>query len=305
MAKSTKEAGHRHNHADAHGLTQGEELRGVSDGRLLWAVVINQLLTVAQVVAGLISGSVALLGDAAHNFNDANALLIAYIARRFSRKKADEQFTFGYGRAEIVGALINLTLLASIGLYLVSEAIGRFVSPEPIEGRLMAVAAILAIVIDFATAWMLWAMSKGSLNVRAAFVHNMVDAIGSVGVLLGSIAILLWQWYWIDPLITLMIAGYVLYQVVHMLPQAVRILMNGTPPWIDLPELIAAIQTIDGIEDIRHVHVWQIDETTAAIEGHLVCQTSSEASHEELKSRVRSLVADQFQVAHATLEIER
>ncbi|MFN3149835.1 cation diffusion facilitator family transporter [Bremerella sp. T1] len=293
-----------HRHGQAHGLTQGEELRGVSDGRLLWAVVINQLLTVAQVAAGIISGSVALLGDAAHNFNDANALLIAYIARRFSRRKADDKFTFGYGRAEVVGAMINLTLLAAIGLYLVSEAISRFVTPEPIEGRLMAITSILAIVIDFATAWMLWSMSKGSLNVRAAFVHNIVDAIGSIGVLLGSIAILLWEWYWIDPLITLMIAGYVLYQVIQMLPQAVRILMNGTPPWIQIPELIASIESVEGVADVRHVHVWQIDENHAGIEAHLALDVAKSLNHEQVKSRVRNVTAEQYRISHSTLEID-
>ncbi len=293
-----------HRHGQAHGLTQGEELRGVSDGRLLWAVAINQLLTVAQVAAGIISGSVALLGDAAHNFNDANALLIAYIARRFSRRKADDKFTFGYGRAEVVGAMINLTLLAAIGLYLVSEAISRFVTPEPIEGRLMAITSILAIVIDFATAWMLWSMSKGSLNVRAAFVHNIVDAIGSIGVLLGSIAILLWEWYWIDPLITLMIAGYVLYQVIQMLPQAVRILMNGTPPWIQLPELITSIKSVEGVADVRHVHVWQIDENHAGIEAHLALDVAKSLNHEEVKSMVRNVTAEQFRISHSTLEID-
>lgn len=302
MSESNTRSKHQHEHA--HGLTQGEELKGVSDGRLLWAVVVNQLLTIAQVIAGLISGSVALLGDAAHNFNDANALLIAYIARRFSRKEADDRFTFGYGRAEVVGAMINLTLLGTIGLYLVSEAIGRFISPEPIEGRLMAIASILAIIVDFGTAWMLWSMSKGSLNVRAAFVHNLVDAIASVGVLLGSIAILLWNWFWIDPLITLLIAGYVLYQVLQMLPQAVRILMNGTPPWIELPELVDSIKTVEGVVDVRHVHVWQIDESNAGIEAHLVCESQTGPGREEVKTRVRQLAAEQFQISHAFLEIE-
>ncbi|MBA2116141.1 cation diffusion facilitator family transporter [Bremerella alba] len=302
MTERNSDSGHRHGHS--HDLTRGEELQGVSDGRLLWAVVINQLLTAAQVIAGIISGSVALLGDAAHNFNDANALLIAYIARRVSRKKADDKFTFGYGRAEIIGALINLTLLAIIGLYLLYEAISRFVSPEPIEGQLMAMAAILAIIIDFATAWMLWSMSKGSLNVRAAFVHNMVDAIGSVGVLLGSIAILFWQWYWIDPLITLMIAGYVLYQVVQMLPQAVRILMNGTPPWIELPELIASIKSVKGVADVRHVHVWQIDEDNAGIEAHLALDVEMSPSHDEVKALIRNVTAEQFRITHATLEVD-
>ena len=147
-------------------------------------------------------------------------------------------------------------------------------------------------------------MSKGSLNVRAAFVHNIVDAIGSIGVLLGSIAILLWEWYWIDPLITLMIAGYVLYQVIQMLPQAVRILMNGTPPWIQIPELIASIESVEGVADVRHVHVWQIDENHAGIEAHLALDVAKSLNHEQVKSMVRNVTAEQYRISHSTLEID-
>ena len=222
----------------SHGATRGEEVAGVSDSRLLWSVILNQLLTIGQVVAGLLSGSVALLSDAAHNFNDANALLIAYIARRISRKQANQRYTFGYRRAEMIGALINLTLLAVIGLYLVYEGIKRFIEPEEIVGWLMAAAAILALIVDVATALLLWAMSRGSLNVRAAFIHNIVDALGSIAVLIGAAAIIWRDWTWVDPAITLLIAAYVLWQVFKMLPQAIRVLMEGTPPGLDLGELI-------------------------------------------------------------------
>lgn len=180
----------------SHGLSRSDDLAGVSDLRLIWAVIINHILTVGEVIAGVFSGSVALLSDAAHNFNDANALLIAYIARKISKKEASERFTFGYRRAELLGAVINLTLLAVIGLYLVYEGIRRVFEPEEITGWLMAAASILALIIDVGTALLLWAMSKGSLNVRAAFVHNIVDAAGSIAVLIGVGAIIWLRWNW-------------------------------------------------------------------------------------------------------------
>ena len=124
-----------HEHSGhSHGASRSGELKSVSDARLLWAVVLNQILTVGQVIAGIFSGSVALLSDAAHNFNDANALLIAYIARRISKRDANERYTFGYRRAEMIGALFNLTLLAVIGLYLVYEGVKRFIEPQEIIG---------------------------------------------------------------------------------------------------------------------------------------------------------------------------
>lgn len=297
----TSEHGHL---GHSHGINSSSSLREVTDSRLLWAVLINQFLTVGQVAAGLISGSVALLSDAAHNFNDANALLIAYVARRYSRKPADEQFTFGYGRAELVGALINLTLLAAIGLYLVYEGISRFIQPEPIVGWLMAAAAVLAIVVDFATAFMLWSMSRGSLNIRTAFVHNMVDALGSIGVLLGAVAIIWWDWYWIDPLITLLIAGYVLWQVAQMLPQAVRILMNGTPPWIDFHEVEQAMRNIDGVLDIHHLHLWQLDEKSCGLEAHVVIDERRAMNLDRIKKEIKQKLVEAFAVRHPMLEFE-
>ncbi|XAL99314.1 cation diffusion facilitator family transporter [Phycisphaeraceae bacterium D3-23] len=277
---------------------------GVSDTRLLWSFVINQLLTVAQVVAGFLSGSVALLSDAAHNFNDANALLIAYIARRVSRKDADHRYTFGYRRAELIGALINLTTLGVIGLALVYQAVMRFFEPVEIIGWLMAAAAGLAIVVDLGTALLLWSMSRGSLNVRAAFVHNLVDALGSVAVLLAAGLIIWLDWNWVDPVLTLVIAGYVLWQVFKMMPQAVRILMEGTPPDLDLDQLAEQVERIPGVETIHHLHVWQLDEEHRALEAHVVTPDGADAQWTQTKQQIKDLLQEEFDIHHSTLEHE-
>ena len=294
-----------HDHSGhSHGASRSGELEGVSDARLLWAVILNQLLTVGQVIAGIISGSVALLSDAAHNFNDANALLIAYIARRISKRDADDRYTFGYRRAEMIGALINLTLLAVIGLYLIYEGIMRFIDPKEIIGWLMAATAVLALVIDVATALLLWAMSRGSLNVRAAFIHNIVDALGSVAVLLGAGAIIWFGWTWVDPTITLLIASYVLWQVFKMLPQATRVLMEGTPVDFDLNKLVNKVESIDGVSGMHHVHIWELDEQHRALEAHMVLQYGNPGECESIKMQIKRLLSDDFQIQHSTLEFE-
>lgn len=290
----------------SHGLTRSQQIRGVSDSRLLWSVLLNQLLTVGQVVAGIISGSVALLSDAAHNFNDANALLIAYVARRISRKQANERYTFGYRRAELIGAVINLTMLGIIGLYLVYEGISRFFEPVEILGWLMAAVAGLALVIDVATALLLWAMSKGSLNVRAAFIHNLVDALGSIAVLLGATAIT-WggdNWLWVDPALTLLIAGYVLWQVITMLPQATRVLMEGAPADFDLNDLIERLQSVDGVKDLHHLHVWELDEQHRALEAHVVIAKHQAGELESIKRRIKQCLSHHYDINHSTLEFE-
>lgn len=288
----------------SHGLTLADEIRDVSDARLIWSFVINQVLTVGQAIAGVISGSVALLSDAAHNFNDANALLIAYIARRVSRKQANERYTFGYRRAELIGALINLTLLGVIGLYLVYEGISRFLEPQEIIGWLMASAAALAIVVDVATALLLWSMSRGSLNVRAAFVHNIVDALGSVAVLVGAATIIWLDWTWVDPVLTLIIAGYVLWQVVNMFPQAIKVLMEGVPDGFDFDELIQRVHSIDGVGEIHHIHVWQLDEQHRALEAHVVVEDRNLNHLEEIKASIKTCLTEAFGIEHSTLEFE-
>ena len=299
---------HDHDHdsqGHSHGLTRSAETAGVSDARLLWSFALNQLLTVGQIIGGIYSGSLALLSDAAHNFNDANALLIAYIARRVSRRDANSRYTFGYRRAELIGAVINLTTLALVGLYLVYEAVMRFFNPEPILGWVMGGVALLALVVDVATALLLWAMAKGSLNVRAAFVHNITDALGSVAVLIGA-GLVLWRgWTWIDPALTLLIAGYVLWQVVTMLPQAVHILMEGAPPALDVDELTRAVCAVDGVQGMHHLHVWQLDENRIALEAHVVVPDAMSADRREaVRFEVKQLLSQRFSVAHSTIEME-
>jgi len=287
--------GHDHSH--------GTE--NVSDGVLLWTVIVNLGLSVFEFVAGAISGSVALMADALHNTNDAAALLIAYIARKISRKGADEQYTFGYRRAELIGAMIQLTALILVGLYLVYEAVRRFFDPEPLLGGWIMAAAGVALVVDVITAWLLWSMSKGSLNVKAAFLHNLTDAGASVAVLLGGAAILWLNWTWVDPVITLIIAGYILYMSFGMLKKTSRILMEGTPTNLSVDEIKEALQNLDGIENVHHIHVWELDEHHRALEAHVVIgEACSIEELESLKATVKTCLGKHFSIHHSTLEFE-
>lgn len=289
--------GHDHNHS--HGT------ENVSDCVLLWTVIVNLGLSVFEFAAGAISGSVALMADALHNTNDAAALLIAYIARKISRKGADEQYTFGYRRAELIGAMIQLTALILVGLYLVYEAVRRFFDPEPLLGGWIMAAAGVALVVDVITAWLLWSMSKGSLNVKAAFLHNLTDAGASVAVLLGGAAILWLDWAWVDPVITLIIAGYILYMSFGMLKKTSRILMEGTPTNLSVDELKEALQDLDGIENVHHIHVWELDEHHRALEAHVVIRKASSMKElESIKETIKTYLREHFSIHHSTLEFE-
>ncbi len=285
--------GHEHHHHDVDAM---------GDRRLGWAIAINMLLTLAQVIGGVLSGSLALIADALHNFSDAASLLIAWVARRIGRQPPDYFKTFGYKRAEVIAALINLVILVIVGLYLIYEALWRMYEPQVIEGWTVVVVAGVALVIDVATAILTYSMSKNSMNIRAAFLHNVSDALASVGVILAGSLILLYGWYWTDTALTLLIAGYVLYQAATLLPQTIHILMQGTPKDISIEEMIDTMESIEGVANVHHVHLWQLDEHKNALEAHVIINDFGEL--ESIKSALKSKIEQRFSIAHSTLEFE-
>jgi len=274
----------------------------MGDRRLGFAIAVNMLLTLAQVVGGLVSGSLSLVADALHNFSDAASLLIAWVARKIGRQPADHFRTFGYKRAEVIATLINLIMLVLIGLYLIFEALWRIYEPQIIEGWTVVIVAGIALVIDVATAVLTYSMSKHSMNIRAAFLHNVSDALASVGVIIAGSLILLYDWYWSDTLLTLIIAGYVLYQVATLLPKTIHILMQGTPEGVSIEEVIHAMENVAGVSNVHHVHIWQLDEHHSALEAHVVVDDFGQIA--TVKAAIKSYLSQQFSIDHSTLEFE-
>jgi cation diffusion facilitator family transporter len=296
-------AGHSHTHAHSHRHVHMDAEAG--DRRVFIAVVVNVGLTIAQLVGGILAGSLALIADAVHNFSDAVSLGIAFFARKIARRQSDERMTFGYVRAELVAALINYTTLIAIGVYLAYEAILRFFSPEEVEGWTVVIVATIALVIDAVTALLTYSLSKTSANIRAAFLHNVADALGSIAVIVAGALILLFGWHIVDPIVTLIIAAYILWMAFNEVGDVVRILMLGVPPGIDVEELMDAIRKVDGVEDIHHLHVWAIDENRNSLEAHIVVPDDIAPDARAVKDRIRALVRERFGVTHTTFEIER
>ena len=275
-----------------------------SDRGLLWAVVINLGLSIFEFTAGIIAGSTALMADALHNTNDATALLIAFIARRISRKGADREYTFGYRRAELIGAMIQLTALILIGLYFLYEGVIRFLNPETILGGWMMAASGVALVVDLGTVWLLWAMSKGSLNVKAAFLHNLTDATASLAVMAGGAAVYWLSWNWVDPALTLLIAGYILYMSIGLIKRTSKILMQAAPEGLDLEQLKTEAENIEGVCELHHIHIWELDEHHRSFESHIVISDESILQQDTIKSEIKALLKERFQIGHSSLEFE-
>lgn len=288
-------SGHGHS---GHG--HGEER--LSDRQLIGAVAINILLTFAQIIGGVVSGSLALIADALHNFSDAASLGLAWFARKVGRRPADKLMTFGYAQGQVVAALINLTTLLIIGFYLIVEAISRFADPQPVEGWTVIGVAGIALVIDIVTAVIVHRGVSDSINMKAAFLHNVSDALASVGVIIAGVLILLYDLYVADLVITAIIAGYVIWQGITLMPRTVRLLMGAVPDEVEFDRIVKVLQEQDGILGVHHVHVWNLGEKHRALEAHLVPSNPSLHAFEGLKQSARAVLAAEFGIAHVTFE---
>jgi len=287
-----------HDHGHAHIDPQS------GDRRVSIAIWANGLLTVAQIVGGILSGSLALIADALHNFSDMASLVIAFFARKIARRPADKRMTFGYGRVEIVAALINYTTLILIGFYLIYEGGMRMIDPPEVQGWTVVILGGVALVVDTLTALLTYSMQKGSVNIRALFLHNLSDALASVAVIIGGSLILLYNMRWVDPAITIGIALYILYLAFTEIGGPIRTLMLGSPPDIDNETVVQAMRGVDGVADVHHVHLWQMQEHEAALDCHVVLTADGWGQIEKIKAATKDRLKDDFSIGHSSLEFE-
>lgn len=288
---------HSHDHGHHHGKDQTE-------GRLWISIILNFIITAAEFIGGLISGSLALLSDALHNLNDTTSLGISLVARKISKKEANRDKTFGYKRAEIIGAFINLITLVIIALFLIKEGVERFYNPQPIDGMVMFIVAIIGLLGNVITAILLYRDSTENLNLRSAYIHILSDAFSSVGVIIAGVLILWYQIYIIDTILTLIIAGYILWHSYYMLRQTINILMESTPTDIKIPNVQQAMAKVNGVLDIHHLHVWRLDEKNILLESHVVIDEDNMEQMESIKSSLKDLLSTDFDIHHSTLEFE-
>ena len=289
---------HSHDHGHHH---HGEDQ---TIGRLWISIILNFIITAAEFIGGLISGSLALLSDALHNLNDTTSLGISLVARKISKKEANRDKTFGYKRAEIIGAFINLITLVIIALFLIKEGVERFYNPQPIDGMVMFIVAFIGLLGNVITAILLYRDSTENLNLRSAYIHILSDAFSSVGVIIAGLLILWYKLYIIDTILTLIIAGYILWHSYYMLRQTINILMESTPANIEIPSVQQAMATVNGVLDIHHLHVWRLDEKNILLESHVVIDEENIGQMESIKSALKGLLAKNFDIHHSTLEFE-
>lgn len=285
---------HDHAHGHSHAVPDSDRL-------ILIAVLVNVLLTVAQIVGGTIAGSTALIADGVHNLSDAAALVLAFGARRLARRGADAAMTYGWARAETLAAFVNYLALIAVSVWLGGEALMRLAEPPPVAGGIVMALAALALVVDVATAALIWRHARDSQNIRAAFLHNLADAGASVAVLVGGVLIWAFGWMWADPVMTLLISALILWHVKGDLPGVVRILMLGAPPGIDREAIRAGLQAVAGVREAHHIHLWQIDEKRISVEAHLLLDEGADPL--AALRAAKQMLAEEWEITHSTLEI--
>ncbi len=284
--------GHDHSHAV---VTEGNARK------LTIALILTSTFLVIEVIAGLITQSLALLSDAAHMFTDAAALAIALAAIQIAKRPADNKRTFGYQRFEILAALFNASMLFFVAMYILYEAYQRFTQPPEIQSIGMLVVASIGLVINLISMKILMSSATESLNMKGAYLEVLSDALGSLGVIIGAVIIYFTNWYWVDTIIAIAIGFWVLPRTWILLKQSINILLEGVPEEVDIEKLRNDLLALDGVESIHQLKVWAITSKNIHLTVHLFAPN---ADRKQLHYAAAEMLSHEHGIAEVTLQIE-
>ncbi len=287
---------HQHQHHNHEEASWGK--------RLVVSMIMNLIIPAVQIYGGIISGSMALISDALHNLSDFISLVINYAALAIGRRGPTDQQTFGYKRVEIFATLVSVGLLYGTGFYIAIEAWHRFRAPQPIAGQLVIWIALLGFAGNIISALMLRAGSKVNLNMKSAFLHMLSDAATSLVVAILGVVWIFKSWFWLDPVFSWLIVGMILFSGWGLLKDSILILMNATPPGIDLHDIQKSLESLEGVKEIHDLHVWNPSAESIALAVHITVPDQMLGKVDELAERVRTVLADKFKIDHPTLQFE-
>lgn len=286
---------HHHHHKSA----------SVKGTNLAISIVLNILITIAQAIGGFVSGSLALLSDALHNFSDVLSLIISYVANALAKRKASYNKTFGYKRAEIIAAFVNAATLVIVAIILIIEAVERFVAPQQIESGLVIGLAVLGIVVNGISVLLLHRDANKNMNMKSAYLHLFTDMAASVAVLIGGLLMKFYKLWWIDSFLTLAIALYLIFVGYDLLKKSVRVLMLFTPEDVRIEDITAAVNTLPQIKSIHHIHIWQLNEDEVHLEAHLEFTNDITLSQfDKVLTDIEELLYHKFSINHVTIQPE-
>jgi cobalt-zinc-cadmium efflux system protein len=277
----------------------------VKASNLIFSILLNILITIAQIIGGIVSGSLALISDALHNFSDVISLVFSLIAHKLSRRKASIEYTFGYKRAELIAAFINAATLIIVAFILIYGAIERFFHPHPIGSELVIWLALLGIIVNGLSVIFLRKDADHNLNMKSAYLHLLTDMMASVAVLVGGLLMKFYGWFWVDSAMTLLIAIYLVAVGVDLLLKSTKMLMLFTPENIDIKEIVREVHKIPGIGKLHHIHVWHLNEEELHLEAHLDCSQDIKMSEfNVLLHQIELVLFTSFGINHINIQPE-
>tara|TARA_Y100001954_G_scaffold239465_1_gene314352 strand:- start:2978 stop:3886 length:909 start_codon:yes stop_codon:yes gene_type:complete len=282
-----------HNHPDLKGK------------RLVFSIILNIGITAGQIYGGIVSGSLSLLSDALHNFSDVMALFISYIGNEISKKKFSKTKTFGFKRAEILAAFINTATLIFISIFLIKESVIRFMNLEVIKPGWVIGLSLLSVFFNGLSVLLLKEDSKDNMNMKSAYLHLFTDMLSSFSIFVGGLAMYYFKIYWLDPLLTILIGLYLMYTGIRLLLKTIRVLMQFSPVDIDIDKIQIEIQKFKNVQNIHHVHIWELNDKEVYMEAHIDIKENLKLSEiDSLLNSIREMLKLKFGISHTTLQPE-
>jgi len=277
----------------------------ISGKNLGIAVILNILITLVQIVGGVISGSLAIISDALHNFSDVLGLLIAYFAHKLSKRKQSYIQTYGFKRAEVLAAFINASTLIMVAVYLIAESVKRFFEPREILPEMVIWLAAFSILANGISVLLLMKDAKHNINMRAAYWHLFSDMLTSIAVLAGGLIMKYTGIYGVDAVLSILIALYLIVLGVKLWRESFEILMEFAPREIDIAEISRRIKQVDEIKNIHHIHIWRLNDHDIHMEAHLTLKNDIPLSRfDRVCEQVENILKTEFGIAHTNLQPE-
>jgi cobalt-zinc-cadmium efflux system protein len=285
-----------HSHAHSHHPATANVLR--------WSVGATVVFVALEVFAGIKAHSLALVSDAGHNFTDALALLLAWIANYLETKPANEFKTYGYQRAGVLSAFVNALTLVALSVWIFYESIERLRQPLPVNQNVMIAVAAVGLVLNGGIMWALRVARRKDINVRAAFVHMLGDALGSIAIIAGAVAIAYTGWVQVDPLLSMLIGALIVWTAWDIIHESLNILLEGLPRGLRLNDVIGVMRAVEGVMDVHDLHIWSLGSSTHALSCHVLIEDVPPSSSDAILRRLNGMLAERFHIAHTTVQFE-
>jgi len=259
---------------------------------------------VLEVVAGIKAHSLALISDAGHNFTDALALLLAWIANYLQTKPANEVKTYGYQRAGVLAAFVNALTLVALSAWIFYESVERLRAPLPVQQNVMIGVAAIGLLLNAGIMWALRVARHKDINVRSAFIHMLGDALGSIAIIAGAVAIAYTGWVQVDPLLSILIGGLIVWTAWDIIRESLNILLEGLPRGLQLNDVIGMMRGTEGVLDVHDLHIWSLGSSTHALSCHVLIEDVPPSSSDAILRRLNCMLADKFHISHTTVQFE-